>query len=194
MLYQGHGFLGGIKHFWIAVRVWKTNLVVEDLGRQKRTKMWQKRGISWGLIDVWQSEWSVVSWIWIAKPSATQKKGSSCPARDCWHLDAASWQCSLSHCHLRERIFGQNRISVVPQPPYSPDLSPCDFFFFPKLKFHLKVVILELWTTSKRSWQTSWGHFYMKTSSTATGNGSNVSGGVWLPKWTTLKVIMLIYR
>jgi len=27
---------------------------------------------------------------------------------------------------------------VVPQPPYSPDLSPCDFFLFPKLKFHLK--------------------------------------------------------
>ena len=27
--------------------------------------------------------------------------------------------------------------SVVPQPPYSPDLSPCDFFLFPKLKFHL---------------------------------------------------------
>jgi hypothetical protein len=27
----------------------------------------------------------------------------------CGHLDAASRQCSLSHCHLRERIFGQKR-------------------------------------------------------------------------------------
>jgi transposase len=27
---------------------------------------------------------------------------------------------------------------VAPQPPYSPDLSPCDFFLFPKLKNHLK--------------------------------------------------------
>ena len=35
MLYQGHGFLGGIKHFWMAVRVCKTNVVVEDLARQK---------------------------------------------------------------------------------------------------------------------------------------------------------------
>ena len=69
MLYQGHGFLGGIKHFWMAVRVWKTNLVVEDLARQKRKKMWPKWGISWGLIDVWQSEWSVVCWVWIVKPS-----------------------------------------------------------------------------------------------------------------------------
>jgi len=36
MLYQGHRFLGGIKHFRMAV---KTNLVVEDLARQKRMKM-----------------------------------------------------------------------------------------------------------------------------------------------------------
>ena len=109
MLYQGHRFLGGIKHFWMAVKVWKTNLVVGDFARQKRTKMWPKWGISWGLIDVWHSEWSVVCWIWIAKPSTTQKKGSSCPARDCGHLDAASRQCFLSQCHLRERIFGQKR-------------------------------------------------------------------------------------
>ena len=40
------------------------------------------------------------------------------------------------------------------------------------------VVILELWTTSNRSWQNNWGHFYMKISSTATGIGSNISCGV----------------
>jgi hypothetical protein len=28
---------------------------------------------------------------------------------------------------------------VVTKPPNSPDLSPCYFFLFPKLKFHLKV-------------------------------------------------------
>jgi hypothetical protein len=27
---------------------------------------------------------------------------------------------------------------MVPHPPYSPDLSPCDFFLFPKFKFRLK--------------------------------------------------------
>ena len=109
MFNQGHRILGGIKHFWMAVRVWKTNVIVEELARQKRTKMWPKWGVSWGLIDVWQSEWSVVCWIWLAKPSTTQKNCSSCPARDCGHLDAASRQCSLSHCHFRERIFGQKR-------------------------------------------------------------------------------------
>ena len=34
-------------------------------------------------------------------------------------------------------FLAKKGIPVVPQPPYSPDLSPCDFFLFPKLKFHL---------------------------------------------------------
>jgi hypothetical protein len=27
---------------------------------------------------------------------------------------------------------------IVPHPPYSPDLAPCDFLLFPKLKIKLK--------------------------------------------------------
>ena len=29
-------------------------------------------------------------------------------------------------------------INTVPQPPYSPDLAPCDFWLFPKLKENLR--------------------------------------------------------
>ena len=29
------------------------------------------------------------------------------------------------------------KVTVLPHPPYSPDLAPCDFFLFPKLKKHL---------------------------------------------------------
>ena len=148
MLYHGHGFLDGIKHLWMAVRVWKTNLVVEDLARQKRTKMWPKWGISWGLVDAWQSEWSVVCWIWIAKPSMTQKKCLSCPARDCGHLDAASRQCPLSHCHLRERILGQKKVfqwfrSHHTRLVWVRVISS----FSQNSNSTSKVVILELWTT-----------------------------------------------
>jgi transposase len=32
----------------------------------------------------------------------------------------------------------KNGTTVVPQPPYSPDLAPADFFLFPKLKSALK--------------------------------------------------------
>jgi len=35
-------------------------------------------------------------------------------------------------------FLAKKGISVILQPPYSPDLSPCDFFLFPKLKFNLK--------------------------------------------------------
>ena len=30
-------------------------------------------------------------------------------------------------------------IKIVPQPPYSPDLAPCDFWLFPKLNDNLRV-------------------------------------------------------
>ncbi|GFV33670.1 uncharacterized protein TNCV_4567851 [Trichonephila clavipes] len=36
------------------------------------------------------------------------------------------------------RFLARKNIPVAPQPPYSPDLSPWDFFLFPKLKNHLK--------------------------------------------------------
>ena len=44
-------------------------------------------------------------------------------------------------CHMAISVIeclAKQCIPVVPQPPYSPDLSPCDFFLFPKLKFYLK--------------------------------------------------------
>jgi hypothetical protein len=29
-------------------------------------------------------------------------------------------------------------MAVIPHPPYFPDLTPCDFFLFPKMKLKLK--------------------------------------------------------
>jgi hypothetical protein len=71
MLYRGHGFLLGIKHFgwpWGCVR---------------RTLLWKTLHVKNGRkFDIWQSQWSVVNWIWITKSS-------------------------MWHCHLRERSFHQ---------------------------------------------------------------------------------------
>ena len=44
-------------------------------------------------------------------------------------------------CHKAISVIeflAKKGIPVVPQTPYSPDLSPCDFFLFPKLKFLLQ--------------------------------------------------------
>ena len=40
-----------------------------------------------------------------------------------------------SHTAGKTMTFIQrNNIELLPHPPYSPDLAPCDFFLFPKLK------------------------------------------------------------
>ena len=36
------------------------------------------------------------------------------------------------------QYLARNRVTVMPHPPYSPDLSPCDFFLFSRIKKHLK--------------------------------------------------------
>jgi hypothetical protein len=35
-------------------------------------------------------------------------------------------------------FFTKNEMTVVSYPPYSPDLAPCDFCLFPRLKINLK--------------------------------------------------------
>jgi len=49
------------------------------------------------------------------------------------HDNAPSHTSVLTHYFL-----AKNKIAVIPHPPYSPDLAPCDFFLFPKLKLKLK--------------------------------------------------------
>ena len=39
---------------------------------------------------------------------------------------------------LTRRFLTDNNMTVVPHPPYSPDLAPREFFLFPKLKMKLK--------------------------------------------------------
>jgi hypothetical protein len=56
-------------------------------------------------------------------------------------MDAAPRQRPMSHGRPHPSNFffgGGGSIPVVPQPPYSPDVSPCDFFLFLRLKNHLK--------------------------------------------------------
>jgi len=36
------------------------------------------------------------------------------------------------------QFLAKNKMTVIPQPPYSPDLAPCDFSLFPKLKLRMK--------------------------------------------------------
>ncbi|VEN60324.1 unnamed protein product [Callosobruchus maculatus] len=65
------------------------------------------------------------------------------------HHDNAPAHTSL----LVREYLAKNNTVMVPQPPYSPDLAPCDFFLFPKLKRPMKgrryATIDEIKTASK---------------------------------------------
>jgi hypothetical protein len=39
---------------------------------------------------------------------------------------------------LAQQFLAKNKMAVIPHPPHSPDLPPCDFFLFPKMKLKLK--------------------------------------------------------
>jgi hypothetical protein len=38
-----------------------------------------------------------------------------------------------------KRFLAAKNMALVPHPPYSPDLAPCDFFWFPTMTSKLKV-------------------------------------------------------
>lgn len=39
--------------------------------------------------------------------------------------------------YIVQEFLAKNKMAVVPLPPYSPDLAPCDFFLFPRMKIKL---------------------------------------------------------
>jgi hypothetical protein len=53
-------------------------------------------------------------------------------------LDLASCRCPCSWHARRPGVFGQKFVLKLDHPPYWPDLAPCDFWLFPKLKTALK--------------------------------------------------------
>ena len=53
-------------------------------------------------------------------------------------MDSSSRQRASTQRAICEEVFGENNIPVVEHPPYSPDLAPCDFFLFLKIKSALK--------------------------------------------------------
>ena len=61
--------------------------------------------------------------------------------RDLWQNN--SWllhhdNASAHTAHSIRQFLAEKNITVLDHPPYSPDLAPCDFFLFPKVKGVLK--------------------------------------------------------
>jgi len=67
---------------------------------------------------------------------AIRKKRPNLWKNNSWllHHDNAPAHTSL----LVREFLAKNNTVMMPQPPYSPDMAPCDFFLFPKIKRTLK--------------------------------------------------------
>jgi len=90
--------------------------------------------------------------------------------------DAPRYRAS-THCTINSTILGEEKHSVFPHPHYSPNLAPCDFYLFSKLKLKLKghhfgtmenikkLVTVELHTLTENDfrycfdqWKKRWNH------------------------------------
>ena len=97
-----------------------------------------------------------------------------------------------AHAALLTWFLTDNNITVVPHPPYTPDLAPSDFFLFPKLK---------MWKWSLRgddfrrrkfmqSRRPSWTHYKKMTSKNSSKTGSTAGIVVKPQKGTTFLKVM----
>jgi len=70
---------------------------------------------------------------------------SLCPARvlSTRQLVSSSRQCTGLPGSCLQEFLARKQVCVLSHPLYSPDLSPCDYFLFPKLKLPLKGRLLE---------------------------------------------------
>ena len=67
-----------------------------------------------------------------------------------WHLqrdNAPSHSSILTH-----QFLAKNKMAVIPHTPYSPDLAPCGFFLFAKMKLKLKGRRFDTTEETKAKW------------------------------------------
>ena len=87
------------------------------------------------------------------------------------------------------KFLAKHNIPLICQAPYSPDMAPCDFWMFPKLKVPLKGTRLNQEKTLCRTWQPSWTWFHKKLSRNVSNNGRTAGRSVCITKEITLKGI-----
>ena len=60
-----------------------------------------------------------------------------CPATGFKHVHLLHDNAPAHTSTIVTAFLKKEKVTVLPHPPYSPDLAPCDFFLFPKLKAFL---------------------------------------------------------
>jgi len=133
MLYQGHRFLGGIKHFLDGRESGEDKL---RCGRPCTSKTDKNVTKVRDLVRTVRMTSSVLN---LNRQTVHDLEKGFIVSGQRLRTLGCCITTMLRHTAISVKEFmAKKGVSVVPQPPYSPDQSPCDFFLFPKLKFHLK--------------------------------------------------------
>jgi len=103
-------------------------------------------------------------------------------------MASSTSQCRSHTSVLTHQILAKNKIAVIPHPQYSPDLAPCNFFLFTKMKLKLKGrrfnTIEEIQDESLRVLVT----LTEKTSTKRSRNGGDGGNGVYMQEGNTSRV------
>jgi hypothetical protein len=89
---------------------------------------------------------------------------------------------------LTQQFLEKYKMAVIPHLPYSPDLAPCDFFLFPKMKPIGRQLdtIEELQAELQRVLDT----LQKRTSRKLSKNGGDGGTSVYMQEGTTLRVMV----
>jgi hypothetical protein len=99
------------------------------------------------------------------------------------HHDNAPARTALSI----QEFLAEKKIPVVPHPPYSSDLAPCDFFLFPRMKMKLKGRRFDDADTIKMNTTRELNMLSREDSSDVSRGGRNVGTSAYYQQGTTLK-------
>jgi len=89
---------------------------------------------------------------------------------------------------LTHKFLAKNKIAVIPHPPCSPDLAPCNFFLFPKMKLKLKGRRFDTITEIQAETQKLLNTLTEKDFQERSKNGGDGGTGVYIREGTTSRV------
>ena len=133
-----HQFLSGIRDSRKAGSLWG---MMRGLGGERKLihQSWLAKGLGLGLL------------CWGFKGVQEEIPREEASTLQIGSVAFPSGQYTSPQLHPCHRLFGQDGIKTVPHPPYSPDLAPCDFCLFPKLRGCRYQTIEEMKETVTRS-------------------------------------------
>lgn len=91
-----------------------------------------------------------------------------------------------------QQFLASKNMMVIPPPPYSPELVPCDFLLFPKMKIKFKGQIFDTIKGIKTKLQKVLKTMTQKDFQNSFDHGRNVGIVAYAPKGTTLKWTVVI--